>query len=594
MKKITIAFIAIFFAAISVAKANDEQGAIVVVTPGEVQQNLGEISAHVDVIDQSQIENSSQQDLVELIASTAGVDMSRNGGQGQLASIFIRGGESRHTLIMVDGVSINQDIGQASLQDIPLANIERIEIVKGASASTLYGNQAMGGVINIITKKPQLGWHGQTQVELGSYASLHRNAKLGYKGEHVYGAVGIYRQKSTGPSATTRVPDDESVNSEMVTVNFGANYLGFGADLKHHSAKGATEYDPSYGNADLHQDFDNHLSAVDFSYRNDSWQLNLLLSDTADKSYQQPASADYAKSIKSGARMTAVYNFAANSNLLVGVEQYQHQFDALSFGNKIDQKRQRAAAFAKSRIGIGRSTVDFGVRQSKYEKIAAADTGNFSYALRIIDNWQVFAAYDSAFTAPSLGSMYGFGANLNLKPERAESTTLGVVWANQQQYLKLSLFDTKYKQLINFDMSSRKMRNIAAAKNQGGEISYKITSGNFSTNIAVSSQRPRDEKTNLPLLRRADFSASAGVAYKLQAWGVSFDVAHVGKRRDFGLPSTHILKSYTVLNAAISYRPNQYLSFLLAGKNLGDEKYQTAYGYNTPKRSAFFNVKLQF
>ncbi|MCK4708555.1 MAG: TonB-dependent receptor, partial [Gammaproteobacteria bacterium] len=279
------------------AMAEEQQP--IIVTATKTAQTADDTISPVIVISRENLETQTGAEIADILHHYAGIDIGRNGGPGQQTSIFIRGANSNHTLVMIDGVNINPDIGNAPLQNIRLDMIERIEIIKGPR-STLYGSQAIGGVINIITRQAKEGSHYEVHASGGSFAT----SEYGFSAHNKSGdsAAGITFNTSSSDGFPTLSTPTINRGYENMSVNlYGKRKLG-NTHLKftHNFSRGTTEYMagfPTPGPVD--QDFENSLTALSINNNpSTNWASKVKLSFIKDL-IEQNQSTSYVQTKRS-------------------------------------------------------------------------------------------------------------------------------------------------------------------------------------------------------------------------------------------------------------------------------------------------------
>ena len=327
----------------------------IVVTGTKTEQPLSESAVPVEVITSEQIRNSVATDVADIIEIYSGLDLARNGDFGKVTSIFVRGSESNHTVILIDGVKINPaTIAQAPLQNISPDIIERIEIVKGPRSS-LYGSEAIGGVINIITRKQVDGGSTRISVGAGEFGTSKVNFSNFYGNSKVSSGITIEQFDTEGFPVQDASIEDHGFNNE--TINAFVDYQMNRSDLRlsHWSSTGNVEY---YSFGDLDQDFENKSTALVWNFAISSVvSTNLRLSSIQAEIFQnQPnflSQLDFAKTDRTEAELKVDVQIIDPINISVGLLSAVEDVDALSFGTSIDEKTDIDAAYALLRGQLG-------------------------------------------------------------------------------------------------------------------------------------------------------------------------------------------------------------------------------------------------
>lgn len=564
---------------------------LVVITPTRTEKSYEDVNPQVEVIGREEIVESQANTVTELIATRAGVEIGRNGGDGQQTSVFIRGAESDHTLVLINGVNMGPDLGQAAIQNINPDLIERIEIVKGARSSQ-YGSHAVGGVINIITRDAATGVHGNVGVKAGRYDTTETTAGVSYGGEVLQAGIDVAAKAVAGPSAQDVPPDEDEYENTAVNAFVSAKASNGSITLRHFQSDGTVEYDSF--SSDQEQDFTNQVSSLTGEYTLGSAVVTATLSRAEDELEQQVpnflSELDFARTVRDTAGLQVDYTVVKDQTLTVGLEAVEEAVDALSFGTSIDDNNDREAVFVQYDATLGRHYVLLAARQSEYDSFGGQTTGGAEYAFAINEQWKLLSGVNTAFRAPSLTDRFGFGGNPDLKPEEAVSSELGVSLVRGAHQFKWTAFNTVIEDLVTFTPAFT-LENVDEAEISGLEIGYDYTAGGISSFVDVVLQEAENKETDERLLRRASFMLKAGTTYRSGRWGWNANVAYNGKRDDFGDVR---LDPYTVLNAAVSYEVVKNMKISVSGKNIGDVDYQVADGFNMPKAAYYGEVKYTF
>lgn len=560
----------------------------ITVTATKVPTSIERVNSVVEVIDRAQIEARNYQSTAQILADYVGVEMATNGGRGQLTSLFMRGANSNHAIVLLDGVNITADIGQAPLEFINPDAIERIEIVKGANAS-LYGASAMGGVINIVTKNKQRGFHGRVNQSIGSEKSSASGLALNYQSDTGYIHFNASSSQSEGISAQAKPDDKDGYLSNNFYLQSGA-YIGkhtVGIQLIKNYAN--TEYDVFDPTKSAAQHLDVDSFGVQHQYEGEDLSVASHLSHSINALSQigEVNNGQSAATYKDDFASTATWRINSHHQALLGIEWQRARI------NNLDKNSEQNSIFAQYVFDNQQYRALVAARSSDYNSFGRQQTANVQLAYNPLAPIQIFASAATAFHAPSLGQLYGpWGANADLKPEELTTYEAGLQWSHGVNRLKLTYFDMDFENLITGVAPSWKNININQASNQGFELNYNLQLGqDLDFYIEYLSQDPIDKTTQKPLLRRAKTQAKTGLFYHWQGLSAHLGVVHSGKRVDFG---DYDLAAYTLINAALGYEFNNGVKLQLSGENIGNETYTYAKGYNNPKATYNLNLRWRF
>lgn len=583
----------------------------VVVTASRNEQLLGSALPHTTVISREDIERSQASDLVTLLQREAGLQRTQNGGMGSVSSVFVRGAPSLQTLVLIDGVPQNkQDAsGAVSLEHLMLDNIERVEIVRG-NVSAIYGSGAIGGVIQIFTKTGSNVPAATLSLEVGPRASRKISGAVSTNIGSTSLSAGLARLTTDGFSSidTAQLPGanpdadayrNTSSNLSLVHRLFPTHSFG----IRVMQSEADTDYDNAFGApADL-QTSTTRLSQTSLFTDNTwgDWRSRLSLSEQSDKSTSHDDGM-YGSNDGFTTRATVLswVNTVGLSNswlATVGLEQQRQQVDTSSdIYATYNQARDTAAAFAGLDGQLGRGNVQLNVRHDKVGDLSQS-TGYLGYGYPLTNQIKVTASTSTAFNAPPLGYLFapGYGNPL-LKPERARSRELGAQYEQKNQLLRVTYFDTRIQDQLNYDFGTSRFENIGRTRNSGFELSYQGHLGASDVRASLTVQDPVNEITNQRLARRAATLLSLGISHPLGPWRLSANLQYSGDRPDaYSDPATFstvntTLGAYSVLDLSVSYQMSPAVMFKARLDNVTDKRYQTVYGYNQQERSLYMGL----
>jgi len=571
----------------------------VVVTATRTPEPIDNVLAPVTVITREELSRSVTSDVTELLRMYAGIEVARTGGVGQPASVFIRGGESNHTLVLLDGVRMNPGtIGNASLQNLAPENIERIEIVKGPR-STLYGSDAIGGVINIITRKAKSdGVGAEAQLGYGSDDTRRASGTFDVGGDS--GSVGVFgswletdgfptRRGSTIDSAYDNLTFGTHANAHAGAVDFGARY---------YQSSGTANYLGSL-TVPLSQDFLDRVASLNATAQvNSLWQSQLVISRMDNEIEQREPNVfsgglqDFLETQRYTVDWQNDLALEKNHRLTAGVMYAEETAQALSFGTLFDRDTDILNAYIQHQYAEDAHALLLAVGYTDYSTFGDHVTWNAEYGYSLSSGTQLIAAAGKAFRAPNATDLYGFAGNPNLEPERSQSYELSVRQRiTDQQSASLTAFQNDIENLITFDAVTFTVQNIARARTRGVEARYEIRGSDWRAHIDAVYQDPRNRETDQLLLRRAKKSASAGYAHKLGMLEVATNILYSGPRQDSQFPGFVTLDSYVLANISARIAIGEQLSLIAQIDNVFNSSYEVASGYNTAGRGGSMAIR---
>ncbi len=590
MKKCFAVLLAVWLAAPAHVVAQDiGAGDTIVVTATRTEIPIDDTTVPVTVITRDDIELSLATDLAELLRFEAGIDIGRNGGPGQATSIFLRGTESNHTLVLIDGVRINPGtIGGAAVQNIAPEVIERVEIVKGAR-SALYGSDAIGGVINVITRRARQPFV-EAAVGAGSFATQSGHLSAGDRGDR--GEAGLNVDWRSTDGYAPRVDSDVERGYDNLSANlYGTRRLGASEiSLRHWQSVGSVEYLDFFLNP-VDQDFSNAVTAIGIDTRlGENRRSKLLLSLMRDE-IEQLQSPDFVRSRRTSIDWQYSHAFASHK-VTGGVYAVRDASRSLSFGSGFDEDTDVSAVFVQDQVAYGRHRGFAALRLTDHETFGRRLTWNAEYAFALNDAVTLNAGIGHAFRAPDAADRFGFGGNRDLDAELADEMQLGLRFApDNRQRLDLELYATDIDELIEFDLGSFTLQNIESARIRGAQLGYEYRGENFVARADLVRQSADNASTGARLLRRAEKTAMLSYTHLFATLKLGVSVLASGDRVDF---AARKLPGYVLANLTGQLQLGRGWQINARLENVFDEHYQTAADYNMQGRSGFVELKYRW
>jgi vitamin B12 transporter len=612
----------------------------VVVTATKIETPAKEIASSVTVISAEDLKKIKKTTVVEVLQEVLGVTIIQNGGSGTGAACSIRGANSEHTLVLMDGVELNEPISPCRSYDLAhltLENIERIEILRGPQ-STLYGSDAIGGVINIITKKGE----GKPKITFsssgGSYATITSDFGASGGAEKINYSLGISYFRNQGISAAdASLPGNEEKDgyrnlslsgrlgfkpSDNLEVDFIARSLATKTDIDNFG--GAYGDDPNNTQGYKSLFIKGQIRSLFFKNR---WEQKLGLSVVdSNRQYDNPPDKAHPFDSEKGVfksrllKMDWQNNFFLHptNTLILGMEyeQEQGESDYHSFGiwgasSSIFplKKANIIGIYLQDQIRVAdQFFLTLGARFDHHSQSGSAATYRLAPAyLFSKTGTKLKATIGTGFKSPSLYQLYGPGTawgpigNENLEPEKSIGWDLGI----EQQLLQGKLllgatyFYNSYRNLISFDFLHGYI-NIGKAESKGAEISIEAKLTNeFVFNASYTKLEAKDKVKNSNLLRRPKDKVTANLSYSFfKKWSINFSFLYIGKRDDADFSTWPYplvtLPSYTLFNTSASFDLISHIQIFSRFDNILDKKYEMILGYGTPGFSVYGGFKLFF
>ena len=577
-QKSSLAFLLIMLShSISAQDSSSIDELIVTATKSELSAD--QVVAPVVVIDQLDIELSGVNGIAELLSSVAGINISTNGGPGQLTSIFVQGSNSNQVLILVDGIAINDSAtGIASIQNIHPDMIEKIEIVKSPRAS-LYGSNAVGGVIHVFTKRNQEGVNigfksGSDNTKVTNIFASREvlNGRMGLQLNH-YDTAGFPSKEGSNINSAH---DNRSVKG-FFDQQWGSSTLKASV----WNSQGTTDYLDFFFNP-ISQDFDNTAVSLNFDQKkNETWSSSLHLGINKDF-LDQNDSNDFNHSKKFILEWKNNLKWNPNNQLLAGITFENEEFEASNYGLGIDSDMSNRAVFLENIFLSGKNQFLIALRLNNKENIEDKISWNLEYGYRLNSKTRLLFSAGKAHRNPSSFDLYGFGGNPLLRPEYSKKISVGLNYQpNSSTNFDLRYFDNRIKDLVAFNYSDFKLYNIEESKTSGFDVIFEKDINNWILSLNATLQDPKNLTTSTQLLRRPKNSMNMGLRRTFNKLTINLNLEKNSSRNDFG---GVVLGAYTLANTSIQYRLNTNWIFNGSITNLGNEKYTLANGYMTPDR----------
>ena len=553
-----------------------------VVTASRSEEKIKDIPARISIIEPQILEQSPIAELPHLLMSDAAINMVQSGGYGQNAAIFTRGTNSTHTLVLRDGVRLNTgSAGVASLPFLDTTDIKQIEILKGP-ASVLYGTDAIGGVVQLISKIPEKNTAFVTG-EIGEHKTYKAIIGADAFEDGFYAQIRGQRLETDG-TPVTNAPDSENAdyNQKGYSAKFGIDKEDYAASVDYSENEGLSAYD-NYGTP-VSQNFKNEIINLKGRVNlTDDLSLNARLSQFKDD-LKQNDSPDFIHNKTQEAELYSKWQFTPSQNIMLGVSHRNTGTNLLSKGwstVQYDQDVDSTGYFVQHQYQHHNLSTQAGLRVEDNEKFGTHTIGQVAARYQILPATSIYTNIGTAFRAPTNNDLYaiGWGANPDLNPEESFSYEMGVdqkITAHLST--GLSVYRNEVKDLITY--SNSQLSNIDKATFTGGELYLNWTQDELFLNLSYAYVQPKNDETNLDLTRRPRQSATLTTGWKDEQFGMSASVSAKSNSKDFAdypsnTPTTTPGYVTTDVNAYWNINPN--VKIFTNIENIGDVKYKTAY-----------------
>ena len=590
----------------------------VVISASRINETLNTTLRDVSVINREEIERAGQSTLVEILQKQPGIEISNAGGAGKASGIFMRGTNTNHVLVLIDGIRMSSaTLGTTTFENLPVALIEKIEIVRGPAAS-LYGQDAIGGVIQIFTKKGNGAPKFYAGVGYGTYDT--KTAEAGVHGEigDTRFALGVSSLDTDGFSAL-------KTNNPNLNDRDGYRNLSFTGSASHKIAEGH-ELGFQFLSSEGHTRFDNRFNLFNppatrnFSDNADITQLSYAITS------KNKILSNWLSTLRLGEGVDESVTFQSFGRSLFRTKQQQFTWQndvSLPVGtltlayDRLEERvksttdfnratRNNDGYYAGYLATLGNHTMQLNYRSDHNSRFGNNDTGGVAYGYQFNDSWRATASYGSAFKAPSFNDLYfpdsfGFAtSNPNLDPEKSDNIEASLRYQQAKTNASITVYENKIRNLIALD-SNFVPFNVNKAKIQGVTFAASQDWNNLQLQGSVDIQSPRDEATDNLLVRRANQHAKINLSYILADWRFGVE-SNTSSKRYNDAANNIPLAGYTVFNLTTDYAINQDWKIQARLNNVFDKNYALAYegnprttgfAYDTPGSNLFVSVRWQ-
>jgi len=576
-----------------------------VVTATRTETAKNQLAAAATVYTRKDIERLQAKTLPELLSGTTGIDMAQSGGYGKDTNIYMRGTNSDHVLVLIDGIKVGSvTSGTTPFQLIPLDQVERVEIIRGPQSS-LYGSEAIGGVIQIFTRKG--GREDKPSVTLdaggGSYDTYRASGSVSGQwknswytlGSSQFGSQGFNaRQPTPGPFGVNQ-PDKDGYLNTALNARLGHRFDN-NAEVEAFfmRAEGKNEYDGTFQNKT--EFVEQTVGTTAGMNIVENWRSILRLGQSRDDGDNFAPNGTFSSSFNSTRWNASWLNEVALSDdhqLVIGSDYRLDQVDGSTAYN--ESSRYDAGIFTElhSRI-LDNHFINASVRGDKNEAFGEQLTGNFGWRYNGGYGISPFASFGNAFKAPSFNQLYfpGFG-NPSLKAEQSTSFEAGLAGDHDWLQWEVRAYHTNIDNLIvtvtNPITFLSSAENVGKAQIDGieAEIGTQLMDWNSKLNMNLLS--PKNRETNARLPRRAEKTLSYDLSRSFGQFDLGARVLAQADRFDDALNKTKVA-GYVTIDLRTAYHLNK--NWMLSAKlnNLLDKQYQTINTYNTADRNFFLSI----
>ncbi|WP_180074274.1 MULTISPECIES: TonB-dependent receptor domain-containing protein [unclassified Acinetobacter] len=601
---------------LSAAMAEDQVHQLPVITntvANIVEQDSQKTLAAVTVISREEIERKQFNSLQDLLRTVPGVTYSNTGGLGKVTSVSIRGTGNRHALVLVDGQKVGSaTLGETAFEHFPIDQIERVEVLRGPRSS-LYGSEAIGGVIQIFTRKgTQNGIKPFASFTYGSHETYQGNVGLNIRQNDTWATLNVAGTKTQGIDATNIAEpydlDKDGYENKSASLRMGHKFNDqFDIDASVLVVDGENEYDnrddwgsPYIDAKNVHSKIEQNVYSIGATYKPfDVWTTGLKLGRSEDKLDSRDGYPSVINTQRDSLSWLNTLNFNQQNTLMLG---FDYQNDEVS-GTKAYavKERDNKAYFAQYLGSFGNFDVQGAVRQEDNEQFGNHTTGSATLGYRFNDAIQTYVSYGTAFKAPTFNDLYWPGSESpTLVPEESENYEVGFKGVVSNVQWELNAFHNEIENMIAWAPNASGNyvpSNIDKAKIKGAELSLTQQLNNFLWNINYTYQEPENETAGshgkqLVLKPKQIFNASAD--YTMDKWTVGASV-HAEDKRYTNAANTDELGSFATVDTRVTYQATPEFSVQAKLANMFDKEYSTNYSnstlFNQDGRTAWITLR---
>lgn len=589
----------VLFLVCFISFVSSEETYEVVTITSVVPKNSGSIVTSVDVLDLDFLNNALAKDLTSLLKNNLAIDVSNNGGMGQLSSIFLRGSNSNHTLVKINGIKINPSTaGGASIYNLDTQLINTVEIGYGP-LSAIHGSNAIGGVIDISTKSQSKSVKTALGLSLGPDEFRKYIFKTNQEiSDNIFFNISASNSKTDGFPSLSNSDLDRGYENKTIISNIEFNSEFTNIELSSWSAEGDIEYlvfgsptSQEYKNSAYGLEISNNFERLFF------YEFNL--STSQDLIRQNDLNFLGLIDITNTKRefvefILSEFQVFGEGDLAFGINKEKENIDYSSYGTLYKKEINTKSIFASSSFEFQKNSFFSSIRSSNHDIYDDNLSWNVEGLRNLNSKWKIGLSRGSSFRSPVSSELYGFGGNIFLEPEINSSSEINIKRIRENSRLNISVFKNNVTNLIDFDYQDYVLKNITQATNEGLEIRYKLLGNDWDVNFTFRAQDPKDNQGE-QLLRRSKKSASFSLTKNINGFTTSFNFSAFGKRKDFG---DIRLPGYGLSNLSTSWVINKKLKFSLKLENVFDKDYFTAATSNAfylnQGRSVWMRLNYEF
>jgi vitamin B12 transporter len=572
-----------------------------------------DVIADITTINEEEIERAGSSSLTDLLQRQPGIEIYNSGGQGKVSSLHIRGSESDHVVVLIDGLRVNQvTSGLNAFENIPLSQIEKIEIVRGASSS-LYGAGAIGGVIQIFTKKGVSGFKPYAAIGYGRYDTKTAQAGIRAGNDSTNYAINISSLSTEGFSAY-------KTNNPIFSDKDGYNNLSLSGSLNHKfnqdnsiglnfiKSNGNNKYDNKFETNFVNNKnkMDTQVIGINFSNKvTNDWQSDLKFGQSIYK-YNDHNGAEWTPNNSKQNQLSWLNNIS----LPIGSLQLLYDFNRETINKSLGydkSERDNSGYMVGYLLNRDNHNLQLNYRADDNSAYGKFNTGNIGYGYHLNKQWNISSLYGTAFRAPNFMDLYYPGytydgiyyaqSNPNLKPEESKNIEASLRYQKDEDKFSATIFKNKIDNFIQLD-SGYIPQNTEKARFEGVTFNGSTFIDHLQFFGNVTFQSAKNEVTNERLLRRAENYGNAGLNYYFSQWNLGAEISAQGTKKE----SAAEIPGYALVNLVADCKINNSMKLNFRLNNVLNKDYAlafegnpktTGFAYQTPGTSFFVNLRYE-
>ena len=592
----------------------------ILITASRFAETVDETLAPVTLITREDIEEKQASTVEEVLRTVPGLTLANTGGVGQQTSLFLRGTESNHVLVLIDGVKVgNATSGSTPFEHLPLDQIEKIEVVRGPRSS-LYGSEAIGGVIQIFTRKGR-GSRAQFSVGVGSHNTRKTNFGVSHGERDAWFNLGISTESSDGYDACSDFagcyadePDDDGYKNLSTSLRGGVS-LSEAVSIEGNflESESETEFD---GGSQNESETVTRVAGVKLTFNDNetrSSSLTLARSQDQSDSFKDGTYSSTFDTTRDQISWQGDVRVNDRNRLIVGVDYLNDKIDGGNGGGEYDvDSRDNVGVFALWRTQVRANDWEWSLRKDDNQQFGTHNTGSVAWGRDVGDGKRITASYGTAFAAPTFNDLYYpesvncdppspsiYLSNPNLEPEQSKSFNLGLSQSKGNGRMSVNLFRTEINGLIASDNVGKKEYcrgevdvnqsiNIKKAKITGIEISGDLRAGAWDLSASATMQKSINAKTKEDLLRRPRRKMDLDVSHRFGKYRIGANLYSQSGSKDTGDAD---IDGFATLNLRAEARWHKNWNAEIKINNVTDTDFETAAGYPQDGRNLMATLR---